>query len=168
MPVDAERFERLVNEHKDSVYRHMVRVCGQREDAEDALATALMQAFKAADKLSSEAAFRSWISTIGRRVCTRMRNHPAIEQALEFAEERGLTLGEDVNFDMAILKGCVREAITALPETYRMVYELCEIEEKTVPEAAEELGISVAAAKSRLFRARAMVREQLDASVCAP
>lgn len=168
MPVDAERFERLVNEHKDSVYRHMVRVCGQREDAEDALATALMHAFKAADKLSSEAAFRSWISTIGRRVCTRMRYHPAIEQALEFAEERGLTLGDDVNFDMAILKGCVREAVTALPETYRTVYELCEIEEKTVPEAAEELGISVAAAKSRLLRARAMVREQLDTSVCAP
>lgn len=168
MPLDAAQFERLMNEHKDAVYRNMVRVCGHREDAEDALATALMHAFKAADQLTSEQAFRSWVSTIGRRVCNRMRYHPAVEQALEFAEERGLTATDGPEFDLAILKGCVRDAVSGLPDVYRAVYERCELDEKTVPEAAEELGISLAAAKSRLLRARQMVREQLDTSVCAP
>lgn len=157
-----------MNEHKDAVYRQMVRVCGQREDAEDALATALMHAFRAADQLASEDTFRAWLATIGRRVCTRMRHHNGIADALEFAEERGLTAGDDANFDLAILKGCVRDAVTALPETYREVYERCELDEQTVPEAAEALGLSVAATKSRLLRARAMVRQELDQSVCAP
>lgn len=168
MPLDAPRFEELVNEHKDAVYRQMVRVCGHREDAEDALATALMQAFRAADQLASEETFRGWLATIGRRVCTRMRHHGGVAEALEFAEERGLTAGEDAGFDLAILKGCVHDAVSALPETYRAVYERCELDEQTVPEAASDLGLSVAAVKSRLLRARSMVRETLDQSVCAP
>lgn len=168
MPSDSSTsFERLIVQHKDAVYRQMVRVCGQREDAEDALATAMMQAFRAADQLASEDAFRGWLATIGRRVCSRMRHNPRIADALEFAEEIGLTATEDANFDLVILKGCVRDAVISLPEKYRDVYEKCEIEERTVPEVAEELGLSVAATKSRLLRARAMVREMLDASVCA-
>lgn len=168
MPVEASRFESLVNQHKDAVYRQMARVCGHREDAEDALATALMHAYKALPKLESDEAFRSWLGTIGRRVCSRMRHHPSIENALELADEVGLALGNDPGYEMAVLKGCVKDAVDALPESYRVVYERCELDEKTVPEAADELGLSVAAVKSRLLRARAMVREQLDHSVCAP
>lgn len=168
MRTDSARFERLVNQHKDAVYRQMVRVCGHREDAEDALATALMQAFRALPQLESDEAFRGWVSTIGRRVCTRMRHQPSIEHAVEFAEEIGLAIGDDPGFDMTMLKGCVQEAVDALPEKYRAVYEQCELNEQTVPEVAEELGITVAATKSRLLRARAMVREQLDGSICAP
>ena len=166
--MQSAKFESLVRRHKDAVYRQMVRVCGHKEDAEDALASALMLAFRASDKLSSDEAFRTWLGTIGKRVCTRMRSHPSIEKALEYAIEHGFVDNHASEFDLSLLKGCVRDAVETLPEIYRTVYERCELEELTVPQAADELGITPAAAKSRLLRARAIVRENLDRSVCAP
>ncbi|MBS1700242.1 MAG: sigma-70 family RNA polymerase sigma factor [Armatimonadetes bacterium] len=165
--MDSTRFEKLVNEHKDAVYRQMVRVCNHREDAEDALATALMQAFRAYDKLESDEAFRTWLATIGRRVCSRMRSHSGIQTAFEYAEEHDLVADNKSEFELAVLKGCVKDAVNELPEIYKDIYQKCEIEEKTVIEAAEELGITHNAAKSRLLRARVIVREKLDQSVCA-
>jgi RNA polymerase sigma-70 factor (ECF subfamily) len=168
MSMQSSKFESLVRKHKDAVYRQMARVCGNKEDAEDALASALMLAFRASDQLASDEAFRTWLSTIGKRVCTRMRNHPSIQKTLEYAEEHDLVDRGVGEFDLAVLKGCVRDAVEALPEVYRAIYVKCELDEATVPEAAKELGISHAAAKSRLLRARAIVREKLDRSVCAP
>lgn len=165
--MNSEMFESLVNEHKDAVYRQMARVCDNKEDAEDALATAIMHAFQAQNQLTSDAAFRAWLGTIGRRVCTRMRSHKGIASALEFAEEHDLVNTDISEVDLAILKGCVKEAIELLDPTYREVYYLCEIEERSVEEAAKQVGITVAAAKSRLLRARAKVRETLDQSICA-
>lgn len=164
--MDEARFESLVRRHKDSVYRQMARVCGHKEDAEDALAQALMLAFRSADQLQTDEAFRGWIGTIGKRVCARMRHRPVIQEALEFAEQRGLIAQDASEMEVSVLKGCVQDAIGSLPEGYRAVYELCELEECTVPEAAQKLGISVAAAKSRLLRARAMMRQTLDGSIC--
>ena len=166
--MQQDKFESLVRKHKDAVYRQMVRVCGQKEDAEDALASALMLAFRASNQLVSDDAFRSWLGTIGKRVCTRMRSHPSIQKTLEYADEHDFLAAETSEFELVVLKGCVREAIDALPELYRAVYLKCEIDELTVPEAAQELGITHAAAKSRLLRARTIVREKLDRSVCAP
>jgi RNA polymerase sigma-70 factor (ECF subfamily) len=164
--MNSARFERLLRQHKDAVYRQMVRVCSHREDAEDALAQAMMLAFRAADKLESESAFRSWIGTIGKRVCTRMRSHPKVLQALEFAEERDLIADAVPEMELAVMKGCVRDALDGLPAIYRDVYRLVELEERTVPEVAEQLGISTAAAKSRLLRAREIMRDRLDGSLC--
>ncbi len=160
-------FEELVNEHKDSVYRQMARVCGNREDAEDALATAIMQAFQAYDRLSSDEAFRAWLGTIGKRVCYRMRSHSGIMKALEFAEEHDLVAAHVDEMELNLLKGCVKDAVEGLDEVYRDVYLMCEIEERTVEETATTLGLTVAAAKSRLLRARTKVREMLDHSICS-
>lgn len=163
----SQTFERLVRQHKDSVYRQMVRVCGHKQDAEDALATALLQAFQASDQLVSDGAFRSWLGTIGQRVCTRMRSHAGIQRALTVAEERNLVGSDKDEFELEMLRGCVSQAVSQLPEAYRTVYQRCELEEATTAETAAELGLTLPATKSRLLRARAMVREQLDRSICA-
>lgn len=145
----------------------MIRVCNHKEDAEDALATAMMLAFQAHDRLESDEAFRAWLGTIGKRVCTRLRSHAGIQTAFEYANEHDLIDPNKSEFEMAVLKGCVRDAIDELSDIYRAIYVACEIEEKSVIEAASELGISHNAAKSRLLRARAMIRELLDRSVCS-
>ena len=165
--MEASHFERLVEEHKDAVYRQMTRVCSGREDAEDALATALMLAFQSSDQLKDDGSFRAWLSMIGRRVCGRMRKHEGIQEVWEYAEERDLIDNSASPFEMEVLKGCVKQAIEELPDGYREVYLSCEIEEHSLTEAADELGISEAAAKSRLHRARSMVRDRLDRSICA-
>ena len=165
--MSADRFERLVNQHKDAVYRQMVRVCTHREDAEDALGTALLQAFKAYEQLESDDAFRGWLGTIGKRVCTRMRSHANIQTAFEYADERDLIAPEKSEFELAVLKGCVNDAIEELPDLYKGIYIRCELNENSVPEAAKALGITHNAAKTRLLRARAFVRNRLDHSICS-
>jgi RNA polymerase sigma factor (sigma-70 family) len=160
-------FERLASRHKDAVYRHMLRVCNHREDAEDALATALLHAFRAHGQLGSDEAFLSWLNTIARRVCTRMRSHPSVQAALEDAERQGVLTDLRPELDLAFIKSCVKEAVDSLPPIYRDIYVACELNEMTVAEAARSLNISLSAAKSRLLRARAMVRSRLDSSVCA-
>lgn len=164
--MEATRFERLVAEHKDAVYRQMARVCSGREDAEDALATALMLAYQSLHQLKDETAFRGWLAMIGRRVCSRMRQHPKMQEVWDYAESHDL-VNEEESLEMEVLKGCVKQAIAELADGYREVYEACEIEEHSLAHVAKELGITEAAAKSRLYRARVMVREQLDHSICA-
>ena len=165
--MEAHAFDRLVRSHKDSVYRQMVRVCGQREDAEDALATALMLAFRASAKLKSEDAFRGWLATIGTRVCMKMRSNAKIELAYEFAEERGLLATDARTLEMRVMKSCVADALGSLSSSARQIYEMCEIEQRTIKEAAEIAGVSLAAAKTRLLRARAKMRTLLDESLCS-
>ena len=162
----GDRFERLLNEHKDAVYRQMVRVCNHREDAEDALSGAMLQALRAMDQLKDDRAFRSWLATIGRRVCVRMREKTGMREVLTLLEDLDMRAhGEEM--DVPVLRGCVKDAIDALPDKYRSIFLQCEIEEQTVAEAAKSHGISLAAAKSRLLRARAMIRATLDQSICA-
>ncbi|HMS55003.1 MAG TPA: sigma-70 family RNA polymerase sigma factor [Fimbriimonadaceae bacterium] len=164
--MDPSRFEALVLKHKDSIYCQMARVCGHREDAEDALANALLLAFKASAKLTSEKAFRSWLCIIAKRVCLRMRSHPSFRATMQYAEEHDLLSSDAKELELVILKRCVNEAIEALPKILVSVYRLCELDEKSVIEAASELGISPAATKSRLLRARKLVRDHLDNSIC--
>jgi len=60
------------------------------------------------------------------------------------------------------MKKLLRTSVEKLPQEFREVYELRDLKEMPGDEAARKLGISRAAMKSRLHRARAMVREQLD------
>lgn len=163
--------EDLILEHKDAVYRQMVRVCGDYDDAEDALAEAMLRAYQASESLRDEESFRAWLATIGRRVCGRMRRHASLAPVIALA---GMDLAADPaptpdeEAAMSETKSCIRSAIESLGHEYREVYVLREMEGISGEEVAERLGISLAAMKSRLHRARAMVRESLDRSVCAP
>ena len=160
-------FERLMNRHKDAVYRQMVRVCRNKEDAEDALAEALFGAYKALDRLRSEEAFRVWLGTIGRRVCLRMKRTDRFGPLLDFVDLDQPSAGTpETEVALKQMKVCVQEAVMALPEIYRDTYVLREIEERPAEEVATMLGQSVASIKSRLHRARKMVREHLDRSLC--
>lgn len=152
--------------HKDAIYRQMMRVCRQREDAEDALGTAMLLALKSSEQLRDDGNFRAWLGTIARRVCGRMSRNAVLEQLWSDSLEDGVADSRSNETEMALMKSCVQGALGKLSEPYRRVYELCEIEERSVAEAANDLGISTAAAKSRLLRARQRVREELDASIC--
>lgn len=162
-------FESLVRIHKDTVYRQMLRVCGSREDAEDALATALLKAYNALGSLESEESFRPWLVQIGRRVCGRMKHkehlRPVFE--LEGLELAGLQLSdpEPSPEDQALeeeMKRCLLSSLAELPPLYREAYEMVDLQEATLEEAADRFGITVAALKSRLHRARTGLRDKVE------
>lgn len=157
-------FEALTNQHKDAVYRQMLRVCGNREDAEDVLIEALLRAWVQIDRLENPAAFRAWLAQIGRRVCYRVRRREALLPIEEMPEFEAAASGADPEQQSAAdqMKAIVRDALAALPELYRQVYERRDLEERSGEEVAAEMGISLAAMKSRLHRARALLRAELD------
>jgi RNA polymerase sigma-70 factor (ECF subfamily) len=168
----VNNFERLANQHKDLVYRQMVRVCGNREDAEDVLIEALLRAYRHLDQLRDSVAFRSWLAQIAKRVCWQLKEQAALLPLLQLStledEGREISDGEpSVETKLAArqMKAMLDQAISALPEAYGSVYKIRDIDEVPGDEAARKLGISRAAMKSRLHRARELVRQHLDAAL---
>src|SRR5271157_1149242 len=165
-------FEALVNEHKNAVYRQLVRACGNREDAEDVLIEALLKAYRSLDQLRESKAFRSWLAQIGRRVCWQLKEREALLPVMQLSvmEEEGTQFPADhpsVEMHAARnqMKALLQRAIGSLPETEREVYELRDVEELGGEETATKLKITQAAMKSRLHRARANIRRYMDAAL---
>lgn len=165
-------FEALAKQHKDAVYRQMIRVCGNREDAEDVLIEALLKAYHHVDQLRESAAFRAWLAQIAKRVCWQLKERESLLPLLQLSmledegrEVPGVEPLPDVQLARQQMKGLLNEAVDALPVLYRPVYELCDVEDLRGDEVAQRLGISRAAMKSRLHRARELVRTHLDAAL---
>jgi RNA polymerase sigma-70 factor (ECF subfamily) len=93
----VDNFEKLANQHKDAVYRQMVRVCGNREDAEDVLIEALLKAYRNLDRLRDAVAFRSWLEKIAQRVCWQLKQREALMPLLQLSalEEEGREISQD-------------------------------------------------------------------------
>jgi RNA polymerase sigma-70 factor (ECF subfamily) len=162
-------FEELANKHKDAVYRQMLRACGNREDAEDVLIEALSRAYRHLHQLDGAESFRAWLASIGRRVCWRLKRREAVMPLIQLSEmeDQGIeipssTAASDAQWDAIEMKELLERALRSLPEDCRRVYELRDLDNEPGEKVAEALGISVAAMKSRLHRARALLRERLD------
>jgi len=165
-------FEKLANQHKDAVYRQMLRVCGNREDAEDVLIEALLKAYRNLDRLRDAVAFRSWLGRIARRVCWQLKQREALLPVLQLSvlEEEGQEFTQDEpsaeeKLAATQMKQMLDEAIRSLPELYGEVYKLRDIDELPGAEVSQRLGITGAAMKSRLHRARVLIRQRLDAAL---
>lgn len=168
-------FEALAKEHKDSIYRQMLRVCGNHQDAEDVLIESLMKAYRSMDQLRDSLSFRAWLAQIARRVCWQLKEKEALMPLIQFAdmENQGLelpdhTLAPEDAASAAQLREILRSAVEDLKPELRDVYQLRDLEEISGEEVAERLGISLSAMKSRLHRARATVRERIEASLFPP
>jgi RNA polymerase sigma-70 factor (ECF subfamily) len=162
-------FEALAAEHKDAVYRQLIRTCGNREDAEDVLVEALLKAYQSLDQLREHAAFRAWLAQIGRRVCWHLKKREALVPLMQLSalEEQGVhpvdpAPSPEVAAARQRLQDLLHEAVEQLEPESRTVYVLRDLEGYSGRETAERLGITLAAEKSRLHRARAQVRAFLD------
>jgi RNA polymerase sigma-70 factor (ECF subfamily) len=165
-------FEALANEHKDAIYRQMLRVCGNREDAEDVLIEALLKAYCSMDQLRDSGCFRAWLAQIARRVCWQLKEHEALLPLLQLSELE--TDGVDLTDPSAApeeiaaaaqMRELLRNAVAELKPEFRAVYELRDIDEVPGEEVASRLGISLRAMKSRLHRARLLLRERMEAAL---
>jgi RNA polymerase sigma-70 factor (ECF subfamily) len=168
----AHDFDALTRQHKDVVYRRLIRVCGNREDAEDVLVEALLKAYRHLDQLRESAAFRSWLTQIAKRVCWQLKEHEALLPLIQLSEldEEGRKIpgpgpSPELHLARSQMKQFLDSAVASLPPEYQAVYKLRDIDDRPGDEVAQQLGISHAAMKSRLHRARTMVRDHLDAAL---
>lgn len=165
----VEDFDALASEHKDAVYRQLIRACGNHEDAEDVLVEALLKAYQNLDRLREREAFRAWLAQIGRRVCWHLKAREALAPIVQLSalEAQGAqpvdaAPSPETAFAKQQMKALFDEALERLEPDHRVVYVLRDVEGHSGAEVAARLGVTLAAQKSRLHRARAQMREFLD------
>lgn len=155
-----EAFSVLVDRHGGMVLGVCQRVLGHSQDAEDAFqATFLVLAQKAA-RLHGNSTLGPWLYGVAQRVAMKARGrrptHAPLDEefAPSAAPEDHLMNGEE-------LRPIIDEEIARLPEHYRSVFVLCELQELTKAEAARQLSVPEGTVSSRLMRARELLRGRL-------
>jgi RNA polymerase sigma-70 factor (ECF subfamily) len=167
---DGQALEALLEEHEPRLYRFARRLCRHHEDAEDVLQESLLAAARGLSGFRGDASLSTWLFTIARSHCIkkrRRRRHAPDEVSLDDeAADRAYEHpdpgpGPEETLRARRLGAAFDVAVAGLDRKYREVFLLRDVEGLTAPEVAEVTGLSVAAIKSRLHRARSRVRECL-------
>jgi len=168
-------FERLLVQHGTMLYRVALRFMGQRQDAEEVLQEALLHVYEKIDTFDQRAALTSWLYRI---VVNTALMHLRVQarRAEDLLDTSGPPFTADGRHarqvgawalppeDSLLRQEALthlQQAIARLPNRYRAVYVLAEIEGLPHQEIAAILGITVSTAKTRLHRARLLLREAL-------
>lgn len=172
---DDRAFDRLWARHRDKVFRSLLKACGGDPDTtHDVLQDALLNAFRALQQFRGDANFATWLYTIARRLCIRARRDLdrfySLDDPLNSEEGRTILrqLIDQYSQDpeaIAIendLRERVQQAIAELPDSLRPVLQLRDIEGLSTEETAQKLGLTQAAVKARLHRARELLRQKLE------
>jgi RNA polymerase sigma-70 factor (ECF subfamily) len=170
---DANAFAELRDRHFSKILRTTYRITRNREDAEDALQSSFLNAFVHLNKFESRSSFSSWLTRIAintslmimrkNRRNKELSIDPSDNDCESYDRWEPPDLREDPERRYArheraeLLKGAIRR----LPPALRTAVELQQAQEYSVQELADSLGISLAAAKSRLLRARLSMRTLL-------
>jgi RNA polymerase sigma-70 factor, ECF subfamily len=170
---DRRAFESLVRRHERRVFRVTLAVLGNAEDAEEAMQDTFVKAFRHIEQFRRESRFTTWLTRIA--VNEALQKREARKSALSLDEigeaelkvfpHRSHRWHEDPEklFGKQEVRMMVEDAIRALPPIYRETFVLRDVEGLRAEEAAEILGLTLPAIKSRLLRARLLMRETLAA-----
>ncbi len=171
-----EAFENLVRAYTPRLLAVARRMLSSDEDARDVVQDAFLNAFRAIDRFEGQARLSTWLHRIVvnaalMKLRTRRRKpEESLEPLLPTFRENGhhadkFSAWDEAADDLAEreeTRQIVRNAILSLPETYREVLVLRDIEEMSTEETAHALGITPNAVKIRLHRARLALRTLLD------
>jgi len=174
---DRDAMERLLMRAQEVAYRFSLLVCGHPQDAEDVMQDALLQTYRHVSRIKEPEAFRTWLYTTVQNACRMKRRRHVGEPSHLTSIEEGATDGDgkarpvevegharpaDQLLMDAWLNDRLRRALKALPPSYRMIVVLREMEGLSTREVANVAGISEANVKTRLHRARVMLRQALE------
>jgi RNA polymerase sigma-70 factor (ECF subfamily) len=170
---DRRAFESLVRRHERRVFRVTLAVLGNAEDAEEAMQDAFVKAFRHIEQFRRESRFTTWLTRIAVNEALQKRKARKSSVSLDEIGEAELKVfphrshqwHEDPEklFGKQEVRMMVEDAIRALPPIYRETFVLRDVEGFRAEEAAEILGLTLPAIKSRLLRARLLMREALAA-----
>ena len=173
---DRAAMERLLMRAQETAYRFSLLVCGHPEDAEDVMQESLLKTYQHVKRISDPTSFRTWLYTTVRNACLMKRRRHVGEPAafVPLEDGDGSTDGalagladQSPSPDQQLVSNWMdsrlREALKILPASYRMVVVMREMEGLSTKEVAEITGFSEANVKTRLRRARLMLRRHLEA-----
>jgi RNA polymerase sigma-70 factor (ECF subfamily) len=153
-----QQFDQLIGVYMDDLFRYAYWLSGDRAVADDLVQETLMRAWKSMDRLNESKAAKGWLLTILRRENARRFERRRLQQSSFPTEELAATRQE---YDTSTEAFVLRRALEQLPADYREPLLLQVIYGYSQKEIANHLGISVAGAGTRLFRAREKMRELL-------
>jgi RNA polymerase sigma-70 factor (ECF subfamily) len=168
----VEAFEELVRRHSRRVYRTMLGILADAEEAQDGMQDTFLKAFEHVGELRGRSKFAAWLLTIARNTALqRLRERENVQSLDEggFEEEefhprlvRAWHGNPEQLYSETERRELVEKAVMRLPSKYRIVVMLRDIEQLSTDGVAAALGLNVPALKARLFRGRLMLRESLS------
>jgi RNA polymerase sigma factor (sigma-70 family) len=168
---EASAFEKLCAPTKVRIYQTLHRITKNHEDAEDALQESFLSAYMNLHRFDGRSSFSTWLTRIGINAALmtlrKKRTHRELPidgpgedgEKSAYFEAPDHAPNPEERFARQERVVLVREAVRSLRPTIRKALELGQMQEKSMRETAQMLGISVAAAKARLFHARAALRK---------
>ena len=170
---DAELLERFVTERDESAFAALVsrhgpmvfgvcrRLLRQAQDAEDAFQATFLILVRKAVSIGRRELLGNWLYGVAMRVASRARFLAVRRQTRETANREHMAVATSDSEEPLELSAAITEEVRGLPAKYRIPVVLCHLEGHSNEEAADELGCPVGTIKTRLFRAREMLRKRL-------
>ena len=173
-------FDELFKRYAQKMFRTARRITRNREDAEDAVQECFLNAFVHLRSFDGRSRFSTWLTRIAVNAAlmklrkVRGSREVSLDEQIEtnkLQPERKVTnssLNPEESYAQSEREAIVRSAVVELRPKIRKVLELHQLQEFSMRETAEVLGISVAAVKARLFHARAELRRASQLQFVAP
>jgi RNA polymerase sigma-70 factor, ECF subfamily len=164
---DRGAFEELVRRYADRLYAVVFRFLADRETAEEVTQEAFLRAWRGIGRFQGRSRFFTWLYRIGINEAKRRAAREPGEQTISLDAEPILEAPDwsqmpDTRAEQTDLRRALKSSIRALPVKYRAPVILRDVEGLSTEEAAEAMDLSQAAFKSRLHRARLLLRRALD------
>jgi RNA polymerase sigma-70 factor (ECF subfamily) len=170
---DREKFHLLIRPYETQLYRTAVALLKNEADAEDVVQDAVLKAYRKLASFRGDSKFSTWLIAITlneARGRLRRDNRAAVDSIDELREGNTdytpapLTDWREVPLAMLErqeIRALVQKAVSELPDSYREIVTLRDVEELSVNDTASLLGISISSVKVRLHRARMMLQKKL-------
>ncbi len=175
---DERAFNELVQAYEGRVFRLVFRMLGRREEAEDMAQEVFVQVFKAIEQFRGDAKLSTWIYRIAVNLCKNRTKYLArrrsdaqdelepIAERSALHEAKGVTFGDIARPDQMMeglqVEVIVQRAIAELDADFREVLVLRDVEDLTYEEIAQITGLADGTVKSRIHRARAMLKSKVE------
>ena len=174
---DVAAFEALVRRYERWVFTLALRMLGDRGEAEDMAQEVFLKAYRGLPRFKGNSRFSTWLYAIASHHClnhlqTRRRRPAASTRGADGVGGEGLPAAErlpdeapraDELLEREELARIVQTELTFLSEEHRLILILRDIQGLAYHEIAETLGVELGTVRSRLHRARAAMRERLEA-----
>jgi RNA polymerase sigma-70 factor (ECF subfamily) len=169
---NLEAFEELMKRHSQRVYRTLIGVLGDAEEARDAMQETFLKAFQHLSRFEGRSKFSTWLVSIASNTGIQRTRDRKPWQSLDEPEsdfEEGFrprqiqawTDDPEQLYSQMEARSLVEGGIMKLPPKYRVVIILRDIEQLSTEESAAALNLGIPALKARLLRGRLMLREAL-------
>lgn len=169
---DIHAFDELVKRHERQMFRIAYHLLHNREDAQDAVQEAFLKAYQKLVQFQAKAKFSTWLGRITvNEALTKLRREPVYWSSLaEDSRDESEILPKEVVdwapnpevlYNTSELRAILEKNLRRLKPRLRTVFILRDVEGLSLEDAAQTLGLTVAAVKARSWRARLLLREWL-------